>query len=402
MRTLEERVRELYTHNRRTKDNFQYTVPSPKSYPYQWLWDSCFHAIVLSHFSLEDAKKELRSLVAHQLPNGLIPHVTYWDDNDILKINWGTQNTSAITQPPLIAYATLRVFSCDNDRALLEDMYPALARYYRYLLTRDSRQHHLVGIINPDESGEDNSPRFDEALSLPSRHDWKENNAKRFKLFDRNRECNFEAERCMRNFFWVKDVPFNAYMIENLEALSEIAQILEKEDESAFFKQQAHLMRDAMRIFMHEDGVFWTICGPDHQKVYIRTWALFAPLIGRIATEEEAKQLVQKYLRDKKQFWSKYPLPTVALDEASFQPEEPTTGQPWERPNWRGPIWMAPNWFVYRGLKNYGFDEEAEHIKKMSRKLITASGFREYFHPKTGAGMGADNFTWGGLVIDMN
>ena len=45
-------------------NGFQYTVPDPIVYPYQWLWDSCYHAIVLSHFSVEDAQKELLSLSA--------------------------------------------------------------------------------------------------------------------------------------------------------------------------------------------------------------------------------------------------------------------------------------------------------------------------------------------------
>lgn len=92
-----------------------------------------------------------------------------------------------------------------------------------------------------------------------------------------------------------------------------------------------------------------------------------------------------------KEFWSEFPVPTVSLDEPSFDPEG----------FWRGPTWIATNWFIYKGLKNYGFDDIAKQIKNSSGALIEKSGFREYFNPHTGDGFGAENFTWGGLIVDM-
>ena len=62
---------------------------------------------------------------------------------------------------------------------------------------------------------------------------------------------------------------------------------------------------------------------------------------------------------------------------------------------------MATNWFAYRGLKRYGFEEEAAIVAKQSRELVEQSGFREYYHPHTGVGLGAHDFTWGGLALDM-
>ena len=62
---------------------------------------------------------------------------------------------------------------------------------------------------------------------------------------------------------------------------------------------------------------------------------------------------------------------------------------------------MAPHWFIYKGLMSYGFAEEANEIREMSRKLLEHSGFREYFNPETGEGYGAKEFTWGALVLDM-
>lgn len=401
MDKLKPEIERVFLNNRLTTDGHQYTCPSPDSYPYQWLWDSCFHAVILTHFDVASAKKELLSLVSCQFENGCIPHIIYWRESPVLKIDWGFEKTSAITQPPIIAYSVLRIFQRDNDREFLKAIYPALTRYYKYILARDKERAHIVGLINPDESGEDNSPRFDVALGLPPKHTIEENNAKRFALIERNRQCGFKVNECMRNFFWVKDVPFNAHLIENLMCMVTLAKESGSEDDAQFFSTEANVIRDGMRTCMREDGLFWSVYGKDNNHIKIKTWALFAPLIAGALSKSEARQLVEKHFNDSSSFKSTYPIPTTAMDEESFRPEEATGTPVWLHPNWRGPVWMAPNWFVYRGLVRYGFEEEAKRIKEGSLELLRRSGFREYFHPMTGEGMGAHDFTWGGLALDM-
>jgi hypothetical protein len=53
---------------------YAYVVPSPHSYPFQWFWDSCFHAIALCHVNLDWAREELTTLLYGAQPNGFIPH----------------------------------------------------------------------------------------------------------------------------------------------------------------------------------------------------------------------------------------------------------------------------------------------------------------------------------------
>lgn len=369
-----------------------YTVPSPTSYPYQWFWDSCFHAIILSHFSPHDAKNEVLSLLSKQFDNGLIPHMIYWKRNKIININWGKENTSSITQPPMIAYAVRQIFQTDRDLSFVKKVYPGLYHYYRYLLTeRDPHEKHLVGIMNPDESGEDNSPRFDDPLNLPPTNSLKENTKRRFQLVEWNIDCKFDAPFCMRNFFWVKDVPFNAIMVKNLKILAELAEKLGNHEDAVYFTHKSEEITSAMRKHQLSHGLFWSVYGKRYQKIKVKTWAIFAPLFANILTQEEARELVKKHLLNKKEFWTAYPVPTVSLTEPSFDPDG----------FWRGPTWIATNWFIYKGLINYDFIEEAKKIRESSIALIEKSGFREHFNPQTGEGQGAKNFTWGALVIDM-
>lgn len=387
---------QLLLKNRRKAKNFQYTIPSPDTYPYQWLWDSCFHAIILTHFNTNDAKKEILSLLSKQFENGFIPHMIYWDKespNDFPVIEWGKEDTSTITQPPMIAYAAWEIYQKDKDISFIKKVYPNLYHFYRYLLTeRDPHENHLIGIMNPDESGEDNSPRFDIPLDLPPRHSFKENIQKRLNLVAQHIDCKFDAPFCMRNFFWVKDVPFNAIMIENLRLLSNIAKKLGFLEDAKFFSKEQEKITKAMKKLMFEDGLFWSTFGESYQKIKVKTWAIFAPLFAKILTQREAGKLIDKHLLNSDEFWTKYPVPTVSLDEPSFDPKD----------FWRGPVWIATNWFIYKGLKNYSFDDLAKQIKESSILLIEKSGFREYFDPNKGEGFGAKDFTWGALVLDMN
>src|SRR3954465_13550281 len=86
---IELQAREILQKNRRETNGFHYTVPSPSTYPYQWMWDSCFHAIVLASYDPDFAKAEIRSLLSKQFENGMIPHMVYWVPGDLHVYDWG-------------------------------------------------------------------------------------------------------------------------------------------------------------------------------------------------------------------------------------------------------------------------------------------------------------------------
>ena len=395
MQDFKTKVYELMLANRRHGGKYQYTLPSPDSYPYQWLWDSCFHAIILTHYNTEDAKKELLSLVAKQFTNGMIPHMNYWQEpekTNFHKVDWGKEDSSSITQPPLLAYAAWQIYQKDQDLEFLSNIYSHIKRFYDYLLKeRDPRGHHLASIINPDESGEDNSPRFDLPLNLPPKQTIEENYKKRLELISKNHKCNFDAPYCMKNFFWAKDVPFNSILVENLKILSSIADKLNFGEKSEYYHQQASLIKGAMRSLMLEDGIFWSTYGKDYKKIKVKTWAIFSPLFAKVATDSEAKSLIKNYFLNPDEFYLPFILPTTSKSDPAFDPKG----------FWRGPIWISTNWIVFKGLKNYGFEMEAKYLLDCSIKLLEKSGFREQYNPLTGEGFGARNFTWGGLIVDM-
>jgi glycogen debranching enzyme len=391
--TIQDKVSELLKKNRRTTDGYTYTVPSPESYPYQWLWDSCFHAIILAKIDPEAAMNELRAIISRQFSDGMIPHIIYWVPGEQHRYEWGIGGTSALTQPPMIAYAAQAIYEKTGDDAFLIEIYPALVRYYEYLINkRDPRDHHLVGIINPDESGEDNSPRFDGVLHVPDDISLADHLSRRIELIDANRTCNFDAESCMKRHFWVKDVPFNTIFVENLRILARIAEKFGEKKDEHMLTLNADLASEAMRELLFADGIFWSVAGTDdYEKIMVATWAHFVPLFAGLYSSEEAKELIKNQLFNEDTFWGSRGVRTVSKREKAYRPDG----------YWRGSVWMAPHWFIYKGLVRYGFTDEANIIRERSFELIERSGFREYFDPETGEGYGADNFTWGALVTDM-
>lgn len=399
--------------NRRQFGQHQFTVPSSDIYPFQWLWDSCFHAIILSHFDLQSAKRELQAVTAHPLSSGMLPHMIYWqatvggEEEKQTIPNWGRESrgteintawqekkSSTLTQPPVVAMAVRRVFAIDNDFDFLQSVYGPLRNHFEYLAhDRTFNDDSLVYIINPDESGEDNSPRYDELLHLAYQHSANESLDKRLALMKQNAQCNFVAKLCMRNFFGTADVAFNVLYAEDLQAMAEITNRLKKPADSDLYAKRAADVQCDFMTQLRQGQLFLSYDYLNKKHIPVLTWNIFMPLYGGFLTSEEAEYLVETYLRKSEYFKTDFGIVTTAKTEPSYDPNDGF---------WRGPIWLAPHWFIYHGLKRYGFTTEANEIKTMTIRLLEKSGFREHYHPETGEGMGAYNFTWGGLVLDMD
>ncbi len=195
----------------------------------------------------------------------------------------------------------------------------------------------------------------------------------------------------MHNFFWVKDVPFNCIFLEELKNAGEIAKILQKSEDEQFFIYQRTLITQAMRDLMFDDGIYYSTQGFDYKKIKVNTWAMFAPLFAGILSGDEAQRIMEEQFLNFDHFHTTYLLPTVSKNEPSFSPDG----------FWRGPVWMSVNWFIFQGIQKYGFKKEAQKILDCSMQLLEKSGFREQYNPLTGEGLGAKNFTWGGLILDM-
>ena len=89
-----------------------YTCPNPERYEWQWLWDSCFHAVIWAELGEADrGLLELETLLATMQPTGFLPHMNYVADPAAAQEFWGRAGTSSITQPPMFGHAIGRAGS---------------------------------------------------------------------------------------------------------------------------------------------------------------------------------------------------------------------------------------------------------------------------------------------------
>ena len=110
MHALRETVRStMEAHWRPDGRGGGHTVPNADVYPHQWLWDSCFHALIWAELGQADrAIAELTAALADQADDGFVPHVRYVADPYGLAGFWGRSGTSSITQPPQLGHALVR------------------------------------------------------------------------------------------------------------------------------------------------------------------------------------------------------------------------------------------------------------------------------------------------------
>ncbi|GIS81926.1 MAG: hypothetical protein FI692_03670 [SAR202 cluster bacterium] len=380
---------------------YSFVVPSLTGYPFQWFWDSCFHAIALIYIDLNQAKAELDTLMSAALTNGFIPHIIFWESekrdyflsrNLVATIN---PNFSSTIQPPILAYAVERVYHATGDEAFLQRSLPVLVKYYRWLKeNRDPDGDGLLAIIQPEEAGTDCSPKYDEILGLTdlSNKGFIEALNKIYSSYELIRSD--ETGMLNADVFHVEDVLVNSIYALGLQSL---ARLLGNSIESLEFRDDASKTMESLvnKCWDVDTEAFLDLNGLQEIPNRTVTISSLMPIILPDLSPDIVKRLVEKWIISEDHFWLPYPLPSVPASNSKFIPGDPHGFI------WRGPSWINTNWFITKGLKLHGYQELADDISAKSLACIQKSGFREYYNPYTGEGLGAKNFGWSTLILDM-
>lgn len=364
----------------RVEDNvrFAYTRPSPGHYPFQWYWDSCFAAIVWRRFDANRARLELESLLAAQREDGFIGHTIFWDTrlNKRQRLTYNVLSRhatmTASIQPPVLAWAWRIAV---GDPAGVE----AIGRHYDWLSAhRDLDGDGLIWIVQPDESGLDASPQFDAI--------WKRRTDGLpgfLRLVRRNRRRGYDLRR-------IADAggPVCCEVMTNvLHGLSLMA-----------LGRPSPTSSMIERLYDERTGLFSLAARPAPAEAPALTWAALSPLALPDLPEAIGRRLVEEHLLDPERFWLPVPPPSVAATERSFSRSASHLGI---KRYWRGPTWINAAWLLWLGLRRLGYDDQAEVLRDRLGATVAAAGLREYYDPYTGAGMGATDFAWSSLIMEI-
>ena len=383
----------------RANDRGRYTVPAGHLYPHQWAWDSAFAAIGWSVIDVHRALVELETLLDGAWPDGRVPHIRFHDPTGVYfpgPAFWGTEDRSSISQPPVWAAAARRVLDRGGDPDRVNALLLPIARSHRWFLSaRDPLGRGVVAVGHPWESGMDNSPAWDVAKLGVDPAD-----APPFERVDRRhvpdaaqrptdddyaRYAALVAHIAENGFglgpFAVYDPAMTAILAWADGELASLADALGDDATAAEARGRRDLVTTSLVDHLWDEGlgrfVFVdALTGDAHAPNVI---SAYLPLLVDLPDAVEAR-LRAGLDRDFSTVW---PLPTTSPEDPAFDP----VGY------WRGPTWVNVNWLLDGPLSG--------RLRGPTIDLIERRGFREYFDPLTGDGLGADDFGWtAALALD--
>jgi hypothetical protein len=357
---------------------YAYTAPSPQRYPWQWYWDSCFTAVARRRLDPDGARRELESLLAAQAPDGFIGHTIFWGKSltGVRRLFYTVRARgdlmTATIQPPLLAWCW-RIAVGDPSTV------PAIAAHHDWLgAQRDLDGDGLLWLIEPDESGLDASPEFDPVWG------WRGAGGLGFPLLvRRNRRLGFSLARVAAN-----GGPVACEVMTNVaHALSTLA-----------LGRPSITPRLVERLYDERSGLFKTEFRPAPTARVPVSWSALAALALPDLPEAIGRRLVEEHLLEPRRFWTQVAPPSIALEDPAFTTKDRKLGL---RQYWRGPTWVNSAWLVWLGLVRLGYDDAAGRLVAGLRTAVLRYGVREYYHPQTGAGMGARDFGWSTLLLEL-
>jgi hypothetical protein len=358
---------------------FGYTCPSPGHYPWQWFWDSAFTAITWRRFDPARARRELESLLTAQRDDGFIGHTIFWNQpltgnrRFTYNVTDPDAGMTASIQPPALAWAWRIAVGNPSE-------HPGIRRQHDWLAEhRDLDGDGLLWIVQPDESGLDASPQFD-----PIWRHRAHGRAGFLLLVRRNRRLGYELRRIA-----AAGGPVCLEIVTNvLYNLSRLA-----------LGQSSLTPALIERCWDERRGLFQSVARPAPGRSLPVTIAALAPLALPDLPERIARRLIEEHLLDAGQFWTPVSSPSVSLAEPSFALRD--KGRVGQRIYWRGPTWVNTAWLVWLGLTRLGYRDHAAELADGLGAAVKRFGLREYYNPVNGMGMGAINFGWSTLALEM-
>jgi hypothetical protein len=110
----------------------RWTTPDRIPHRKMWLWDSVFHAIGWSYLDTSVAEDAIYALLSAQKPDGFIPHAI------------SPHFSSSVTQPPVIAWGILKLFSRTGNTDFLRRTLKPVGEFLKWILAnRDSNGNGL-------------------------------------------------------------------------------------------------------------------------------------------------------------------------------------------------------------------------------------------------------------------
>lgn len=357
-----------------------YTSPNLDTYPWQWLWDSCFHAVIWARLGRPDrAVAELTTTLAPIDADGFLPHVRYHGDPTHHAGFWGRVATSSITQPPMYGHALAELHRAGVE--LPGRLRERAGAGLRFLLGRRARVDGLVGVVHPWETGCDDSPRWDHWS--PDGYD--RTGFRELKgTFMATIERSASGAPLANPGFPVGSVGFNALVAFNARELASVTG-----DDT--LSGAADALADRLGERWSGESTTWVDTGPHATgSGRVRTADALLPLL--VVQDEGQADAAFAELADPGALGGPHGPAGTDRREPTYDPDA----------YWRGPCWPQLAYLLWVAAHRAGRRADADRLAATTIAGAEVSELAEYWNPDSGAGGGAVPQSWAGLVLLMD
>jgi glycogen debranching enzyme len=310
-------------------------TPSKTSYVGLWLWDSAMHTLAFRHVDPVLARNQIRAMLAGQLPDGMLPDAIY-DEGIISEIDHPFQGE--VTKPPILAWAAMKLHEKDPDVDFLREIYIPLVRWNAWWFNmNDDNVDGLAQYNHPYSSGLDDNPLWDYGMPVES-------------------------------------PDLNTYLCVQMGSLAMMAEALGIQNESQMWRKRANaIVKRMIKEFWDEEaGFFRAFHGEDPIPV-LTPFNLYPLWTGQLPDDIRGKLLA--HLTNKEEFWGTYPIPSVAHNDAHFNPKV----------MWRGPVWANINYFFIEALRQIDEHDLAAELRRKTLNMIMAqNNIYEFYNAENG------------------
>jgi hypothetical protein len=232
-----------------------------------------------------------------------------------------------MVNPPIFTWIELKYFKFSADTSRLKAIFPKLEQYFSWLdsYCRGKNEAEDLYYTTVIGSGMMNLPRGDMELG-----GW---------------------------------IDISSQMALFARDLAAIADLLGNGFKAEYYQRRfSEIARTVQEKLWHANTAFYYDMGREGKQFRVKTISGFWPLLAGIPDQKTAQQLIS-HLKDSSEFKSFHLFPSVAQDEADFNPRGFY---------WRGGVWGITDYMIIDALKLYGEHTFADlaawnHVDNMGR-----------------------------------
>lgn len=311
-----------------------------------WSWDNCFNALGVAKVDCELAYNQFLVFVKHQHESGVYP--------DFINDKFKSYNC---VKPPIHAWAYQLLMSENNyfkDHERLEVIYHSIAKTTEFWLeSRVHKEGSLPFYTHGNDSGWDNASIFHEGLPVIA-------------------------------------PDLSAYLVQQLDILSDWANELGFEQESRYWKNKADQLTEGLIAELYDETKQQFIAKSLSTGKVINQFDSLILQLPIVIAYRLSKEIVKSIITHlETRFETSFGLATESFNSSLYQVDG----------YWLGPIWAPETYIFFDALQRANEDDIAQRIAKKYCLLGETGGMAENYNPETGTGNDDLSFTWTSSVF---